>query len=92
MAEMAGSCVKASVKRVMATSEIQQKFYDRGGGGGGGGGRLRGVETLHNRRIRIVKREFENAIPTITVNKCEGFMCRILSYIPQYIRQDDILD
>ena len=83
MAEMAGWCVKASLKRVMATPEVQEIYYH------GGGGRPRGVETLHNRRIRIVKREFENAIPTFTVNK---FMRHILSYMPRYIRQDDILD
>ena len=46
MAEMADSCVKASLKRVMATPEVRQEIYDRGGGG-----RPRGVETLHNRRI-----------------------------------------
>ena len=53
----------------MATPEVQQEIYDRGDGG-----RPKGLETLHNRRIQIVKQEFANAIPTITVNKCEGFM------------------
>ena len=80
MAEMAGSCVKASLKRVMATPGVQKVIYDRGDGG-----RPRDVEMLHNQRIRIVKREFENAIPTITVNKCEAFMRHVLSYIPRFM-------
>ena len=46
MTEMAGSCVKASLKRVMSTPEARQEIYDRDDGG-----RPRGVETLQNRRI-----------------------------------------
>ena len=76
---MVGSCIKASLKKVMARPEVQQEIYDRGGGG-----RPRSVETLHNRRIQIVKREFENSIPMITVNKCERYMRHILSHTAMY--------
>ena len=81
VAETAGSCVKASSKRVMATPEVQQEIYDRGGGGG----RPRGVETLHNQRIRIVKREFENAIPMTTVNKWGIYASYIVIHTTIYL-------
>ena len=68
--EMAGSTVKAAMKRYMLELKTQQ-IYDH---------EHRNGETLHTRRIRIVKREFERAFLSHTVKNCAAFMrpCHVL--------------
>ncbi len=81
MAEMAGSTVKAIMKRCMTEPNIQQEIYDR---------EHRNAETLHARRIRIVKREFERAVQALTVENRAAFMRHVMSYMPRCIREEDI--
>ena len=79
--EMADSCLKASVKRQLSDSAIQQEIYDRQA--------LRN-ETLHSRRIRIVWREIENSLPAITIQKCAQFFNHVVGYMPRCIRREPI--
>ena len=48
--EMAGSCLKAAIKRRMAEPHVQRELYERD---------MPREETLHNRRMRILRREVE---------------------------------
>lgn len=81
--EMAGSCLKAAVKRQLSDPAIQREIFNR---------QAPRTETLHNRRVRIVRQEIENGLPTITVNKCAEFVNHIMGYMPQCIRKEPIFD
>ena len=69
--EMAGSCLKAAVKRQMTEPAVQQEIYNR---------EAPRNETLHNRRMRIVSREIKNGLPTITVQKCAQYLNHVMGY------------
>lgn len=81
--EMAGSCLKAAVKRKTTEPAVQQEIYNR---------EAPRNETLHNRRMRIVSREIENGLPTITVQKCAQYLNHVMGYMPRCIRRDPIYE
>ena len=79
-AEMAGSTVKTTMKRCMTKPNMQQEIYDS---------EHRNGETLHATLIRIVKRQFERTVLTVTVEHCAAFMRHVMSYMPHSIRLSD---
>lgn len=79
--EMAGSCLKAAVKRSLSEPHIQAEIYNRTSPG-----------NLQQRRIRVVSRELENCLPVVTIQKCNSFVTHVMKYIPACIRRDDIYD
>ena len=80
--ETAGSVVKAAVKRRMTEPDVQREIYDRDVDRAG--------ETLHMRRIRVVSREVEDALPAITPRKCADFYQHVLNYMPACANDEDI--
>ena len=81
--EMAGSCIKATLKRRLTESSVQREIYDRD---------APRYETLHARRLRILRREVELSLPVITPQKCQQFFNHTLTYVPACTRGDDIFD
>ena len=79
--EIAGSCLKAVVKQRLVEPGVQREIYDRVASQD---------ETLYNRRIRIVSREMDNALPVLTVHKCAAFVNHIMRYMPACIREEDV--
>lgn len=59
--EIAGSFVKAAIKRKLSEPAIQHEIYQRNHSR---------HETLHNRRLRILRREIELSLHEITAHKC----------------------
>ena len=62
-AEMAGSCVKAAMKRILSDPTIQTEIYDR---------EASPNLTLHEIRLRILRREMTNAINEVTQVKLKS--------------------
>ena len=74
-AKMAGSTIKAIMKRYMTEPNMQQEIYDR---------EDRNAEALHARLIRIAKRrEFESAVLNVTVEHCAALMRHAMSCMPR---------
>ena len=53
--EMASSALKAAMKHQLSNPVVQRKIYDRVAPRG---------DTLHARRMRVLRREVENCLPT----------------------------
>ena len=81
--EMAGSCLKAAVKRRLTEPDIQREIYERN---------VPRDETLCARRIRILRREIEMSLPVITAHKCQQFFNHTLTYVRACTLGYDILD
>lgn len=84
-AEMAGSSVKAVVKQALATPQLQLEIDDRQAAAAA-------HQTLHQRRIQILRRELQGAIETLTQHKCLQFFNHILRYTPRCLAEEDIFD
>ena len=80
--EMAGSALKAAIKRRLTEPEIQQEIHNPDIVN----------ETRHDRRIRILRRETENSLDVITMAKCAQWNNHVLGYMPRCLREADILD
>ena len=58
--EMTGCALKAAMKRQLS-NPVQREIYDR---------TAPREDTLHARHMRVLRREVENCLPTITQHKC----------------------
>jgi len=81
--EMAGSCLKAAIKRRLGEPDVQREIYNRD---------LPRNETLHNRRMRILHREMTESLNEITIEKCRKWYNHTLTYMNRCIRMEDIFD
>lgn len=81
--EMAGSSLKAAIKRRLTEPSVQQEIYDRDSPR---------VETLHARRVNVLRREVELALDVITPRKCIQWVNHTMSYLPMCLREADIFD
>ena len=81
--EMAGSCLKAAVKRRLTEPDVQREIFDR---------EVPRNETLHNRRIGILSREIEQNLDCITQEKCARFMNHAMGYVLRCLRWEASFD
>ncbi|MEL7523457.1 MAG: transposase, partial [Cyanobacteria bacterium J06553_1] len=82
-AEMAGSCIKAAMKRRMSDPAIQSELSDR---------EASPNLTLHEIRLRILRREMTTAINEITQAKCQQWFNHTMSYMQRCINLGNIFD
>lgn len=82
-AEMAGSALKAAVKQRLTEPAVQMEIYERD---------APREETLHARRMRVLRRECEAALPEITAAKCSQWFNHTLGYMPLCVRGENIFD
>ena len=80
---LAGSVLKAAVKRRITEPAIQREIYNRA---------VPRNESLHSCRMRVLRREVENCLPVITARKCADFFNHMMGYMPACLRQEDIID
>ena len=74
---LAGSVLKAVVKRKITEPAIQREIYNRSGPIN---------ETPHNRRMH----EVESCLPVFTVQKCADFFHYVMGYMPACLHQEDL--
>ena len=82
-AEMAGSCVKAAMKRRMSEPAIQLELCDR---------EAYPNRTLLEIRLQILTREMAAAMEEITQAKCQHWFNHTLTYMQRCINGEDIFD
>ena len=79
--EMAGSSLKAALKRRLTEPVVQQEIYERD---------APRIETLRDRRVKILRREVELSMDVITPQKCTQWVNHIMTYLPMCLREADI--
>lgn len=85
-AEMAGSVVKAAVKRSITNPEVRMEMDNRTAAGNA---RI----TLQQHRLQVLQRHLERHIPEeISVDKCQRFFNHVLTYSIRCLGEEDIFD
>ena len=79
--EMAGSSLKAALKRRLSEPGIQLEIYNR---------HDHRTETLQSRRVRVLHRELEHCLQVLTPRKCSQWVNHTLTYMPSCLRETDI--
>jgi hypothetical protein len=84
-AERAGSGLKADLKRRLQAAGVQQEIHNRQLAEAAG-------VTLHQHRMRILKREVQLAVTCITPYKCMRWVNHNQTYIQRCLNAEDIHD
>jgi transposase len=79
--EMAGSALKSAAKRRLSEPAIQAELREDDGL----------FQTLHHRRLHILRREMERALECITQAKCSNWFQHCLTYAPRCLSGEDIV-
>ena len=83
--ENAGSAFKAVVKRLLSEPVRRAEFNDVAAATAAG-------LNLHQHRLRILKRISEEAMSTITIDKCKQWFNHTCTYLGKCVREEDIFD
>ncbi len=84
-AEMAGSQLKATVKRKLSEPNLRLEMDDHITAAASG-------RTLHAQRLSIILRELQSSTNDLSQQMCRNFLRHVMSYTSRCLRLEDIFD